>query len=141
MNILLFLTPKNQVAYVFENNSLRQVLEKMQYHNYTAVPVIDKEGRYICTVTEGDLLWEIKDKYSLNFKDAEDIKLSRIKKRFKISPVTIHTTMDDLVKKSLHQNFVPVVDDRGVFIGIITRKAIIQYLYDRIDQKKEVKYG
>lgn len=137
MNILLFLTPKNQVAYVYENSSLRQVLEKMQYHGYTAVPVINKEGKYICTVTEGDLLWEIKDKHSLSIRDAEDIKLSRIPKRFKISPVTIHTTMDDLVKRALNQNFVPVVDDRGVFIGIVTRKSIMQYLYDRIDISKE----
>lgn len=141
MNILLFLTPKNQVAYIHENSSLRQVLEKMQYHGYTAVPIIDKDGKYISTVTEGDLLWAIKDKHSLSVKDAEDVKLTSIKKRFEVAPVTIHTTMDDLVKKSLHQNFVPVIDDRGVFIGIITRKAIIQYLYDIIDEKSKVKYG
>lgn len=142
MNILSFLTPKNQVAYVYENNSLRQVLEKMQYHNYTAIPVIDKEGKYISTVTEGDLLWAIKDKHSLNVKEAEDVKLNTVEKRFEILPVTIRTTMDDLVKKSIHQNFVPVVDDRGVFIGIITRKSIIQYLYDFIyNNEKQVKYG
>lgn len=132
MNILLFLTPKNQVVYVYQNNSLRQVLEKMQYHGYTAVPVIDDNGKYLCTVTEGDLLWHIKDKHYLSIKDAEGVKLASIKKRFKISPVTIHTTMDDLVKKSLNQNFVPVVDDRGVFIGMVTRKEIIKYLYDNI---------
>ena len=39
--------------------------------------------------------------------------------------------MDQLVEAAMNQNFVPVVDDRGVFIGIVRRQAIIKYCYDK----------
>ena len=60
MNILFFLTPKSDVAYVFNDDTLRQVLEKIEYHKYTAIPMLNKTGKYVGTVTEGDLLRYIK---------------------------------------------------------------------------------
>ena len=39
--------------------------------------------------------------------------------------------MEDLLEKTLNQNFVPVVDDLNHFIGIITRKDVIQYFYKK----------
>lgn len=36
--------------------------------------------------------------------------------------------MSELFNRSLEQNYVPVVDDRNIFIGIVTRKTIISYL-------------
>ena len=60
MNILFFLTPKSEVAYISEEDTLRQALEKMEYHKYSAIPIISRTGRYIGTLTEGDLLWGIK---------------------------------------------------------------------------------
>ena len=62
MNILFFLTPKSEVAYVYDTDTVRQVLEKMENQRYSAIPVISKEdGSYIGTLTEGDLLWYIKE--------------------------------------------------------------------------------
>ena len=45
--------------------------------------------------------------------------------------VTVTTSMDQLVEAAMNQNFVPVVDDRGIFIGIVRRQAIIRYCYDK----------
>lgn len=131
MNILHFITPKNQVAYLYDDFTLRQALEKMEYHQYSAIPIIDREGKYIGTITEGDLLWVIKRKYNLSVKRAEQLPLMEIPRRMDSIPVSVNTSMDDLMAKALNQNFVPVVDDRGVFIGIITRKAILQYCYQK----------
>ena len=66
MNILFFLTPKEDVAHVDEDDTMRQVLEKMEHHGYTAIPLLSREGKYIGTITEGDLLWFLKDR---NFPD------------------------------------------------------------------------
>jgi CBS domain-containing protein len=57
MNIIFLLTPKTDVAYVYDKDTLRQVLEKMAHHRYTAIPIINQEGEYVGTLTEGDLLW------------------------------------------------------------------------------------
>ena len=50
-----------------------------------------------------------------------------------MDPVNINCDIEDLVSLSMRQNFVPVVDDEGIFIGIIRRKDIIQYCYERAD--------
>ncbi len=130
MNILFFLTPKSEVACISEEFTLRQTIEKMEYHRYTAVPILDRRGHYIGTLTEGDLLREIKQKYDLNLHEAEDINILQVPRRWTNDAININCDIEDLVQVALRQNFVPVVDDDNVFIGIITRKAIIQYAFD-----------
>lgn len=44
--------------------------------------------------------------------------------------------MEDLIDLSIAQNFVPIVDSDGVFIGIVTRKDIINHLYNETKEKK-----
>ena len=127
MNIMFFLTPKSNVAYIYDDYSLRQALEKMEYHQYSAIPMIDRRGHYVGTLTEGDLLWYIKGEGNLTLKNAEDTPITAIRRRMDNLPVYVDSNMDDLISKALNQNFVPVIDDKDVFIGIITRKDIIQY--------------
>ncbi len=126
MNILFFLTPKSEVAYIYDDQTLRQVLEIMEYHRYTAVPVINKQGKYIGTITEGDMLWGIKNEYNLSLRGAEHMPVTTIPRRSDNRPVSIDATMEDMIDKALNQNFVPVVDDQENFIGIITRRDIIR---------------
>ena len=132
MNILFFLTPKSEVAFIYEDESLRQALEKMEYHKYSSIPMISRTGRYIGTITEGDMLWGIKNKFNLNLKEAEQVPVTAIPRRMDYLPVKIDSRMEDMLDRALNQNFIPVVDDQKNFIGIITRKEIIKYFYDRI---------
>lgn len=130
MNILFFLTPKSEVAYIYDDETLRQVLEKMEFHKYSAVPIVSRQGRYIGTLTEGDLLWYIKNQLNLNLQGAQKIPVTRIPRRSDNSPVSVDSKMEDLLDKAMQQNFVPVLDDEKSFIGIITRKDIMKYFSD-----------
>lgn len=133
MNILFFLTPKSEVAYVYDTDTLRQALEKMENHRYSAIPIIGKEdGRYIGTLTEGDLLWYIKDQNNLSLRGAEEIAIMSISRNRDNEPVDVDVNMEDLLNKAMNQNFVPVIDDRKRFIGLITRKDLIQYLCKKL---------
>ena len=127
MNILFFLTPKSDVAYIHDDYSIRQTLEKMEHHKYASVPIINRKGHYVGTLTEGDLLWHLKNEENLTLKNAEEVPVTVIKRRMDNLPVHADSNMEDLISKALNQNFVPVIDDKDVFIGIITRKDIIQY--------------
>ena len=62
MNVLMLLKPKETVKYIYDSNTLRQGMEKMRAHSYTAIPVISESGRYVGTVSEGDFLYYILDK-------------------------------------------------------------------------------
>lgn len=131
MNILFFLTPKSEVSLVYNDQTLGQVLEIMEKCRYTAVPMLNRNGRYVGTVTEGDLLRIVKQKYSLNLKDAEDYQISRVPLRWKYKTVSIDCDMEDLIDVAMNQNFVPVEDDSDNFIGIIRRKDILEYCYKK----------
>lgn len=133
MNIAFFLLPKSKVAYIYDDCTLRQGLEKLRHHGYTAVPVISREGRYVGSVSEGDFLWHlVPDSKELKKHDAvsmEDIPISLILDRNKNLPVGINSSVEDLVECTVSQNFVPVVDDQGNFIGIVTRSDVLKYYY------------
>ncbi|HIX25148.1 MAG TPA: CBS domain-containing protein [Candidatus Lachnoclostridium avicola] len=139
MNILFFLTPKSEVAYIYEDESLRQALEKMEYHKYSSIPMISRTGRYIGTITEGDMLWGIKNKFNLNLKEAEHVPVTAIPRRMDYLPVKIDSRMEDMLDRALNQNFIPVVDDQKNFIGIITRKEIIKYFYQKMSREGTAK--
>ena len=135
MNILFLLTPKNEVAYVYSDNTFRQALEKMKYYTYTAIPVLSREGAYRGTVTEGDFLWKLLQERDAPHANWEQVRVEDILREDYNLPVNVNAKMDDLLVKATNQNFVPVVDDRDMFIGIITRRDILQY-YRNLDTQK-----
>ncbi len=126
MNIMFLLTPKAQCAYVREEDTIRQALERMDASGFSALPILGKDGTYLGTLTEGDLLWAVKNLYFLDMREAEGHSVMEIERRRERSLATVTTPMEDLLAMAAEQNFVPVVDDRNTFIGIVTRKAIIQ---------------
>ncbi|MDF2548582.1 MAG: hypothetical protein K0R93_3480 [Anaerosolibacter sp.] len=135
MNIAFFLTPKSEVIYELPGSTMRQALERMEYHRYTAVPLIDEDGRYVGTLTEGDMLWKLKGMSDFSLKEANKILIKDIPKRIINKPVSINANIEDLLTLAENQNFVPVIDDQGVFIGIIKRSDIIQYCHRLIIDK------
>ena len=136
MNILFFLKPKAECIYVYEDDSLRQVLEGMEKHRYASIPMISRTtGAYKGTITEGDLLWDIKNRHNLNIRNAEDIRIKEIKRHRDNQPVSVGAKMEDLISKVVQQNFVPVIDGQKCFIGIITRKNVIEYLCEKKERE------
>ncbi|MCR4440844.1 MAG: CBS domain-containing protein [Peptococcaceae bacterium] len=136
MNIPFFLIPKQDVVYLSYRASMRQAMEKMEYHRYSAVPLIDDEGKYVGTITEGDLLWKMKNTPGLVFENTHRILLTEVPRHRQNKAVNIDARMEDLLSLAITQNFVPVVDDEGVFIGIVRRREIIEYYTGRIRQAK-----
>lgn len=137
MNILFCLTPKNDVAYVYDTDTLRQSIEKMEHRQFSAIPVIRQStGQYLGTLTEGDLLRFIKDRYDLSLKEAEDVPMLSIRRKRDYMPVRIDADIEDLISSAKTQNFVPVVDDGGAFIGIVTRKDVMQFLTESYEKMK-----
>ncbi len=131
MNIAFLLTPKSRVAFLEADDTFRQGLEKMRRHGYTVIPVINKKGSYVGTISEGDLLWRIVDIGGASLRECEGLKISDVLNPDRYPPVKITAKADELVERIMSQNFVPVIDDRGSFMGIITRKSVLGYLNDK----------
>ena len=134
-NILFFLTPKALCAFVYDDYTVRQALEKMESAGYAALPILSKHGEYRGTLTEGDLLWALKNMCYMDIRQAEARRIMEITRRKDNVPVKVTTGMQDLVQRASSQNFVPVVDDKDAFIGIVTRSAIIKYCSQQLFQE------
>lgn len=135
MNILFFLKPKSELAYVCDYHTVRQALEIMEHHRYSCIPILDREGRYRGSITEGDLLWGLKREDLVSIKDMENVNIMRIKRRMDYQCVRSSAKMEDLIERAMAQNFVPVIDDDKRFIGMVTRRDIIGYCYQKLKEK------
>jgi CBS-domain-containing membrane protein len=135
-NILFFLTPKAMCAYLYDDYTMRQALEKMESAGYAALPILNKRGEYRGTLTEGDLLWAIKNMCYMDMRQAEAHRIMEISRRKDNVPVRVTTSMHELVERATEQNFVPVVDDKETFIGLITRKSIVNYCNEQLFAKE-----
>ncbi|MBQ1538164.1 MAG: CBS domain-containing protein [Ruminococcus sp.] len=131
-NILSILKPKAMISYINEETTVRQAVEKMRRHKFTAVPVINSRGEFVKALAEGDFLWFMLQNEIFDLSGLEHYVVSDIPKRVFCEPVSVSSTMGDLFRLSMNQNFVPVTDDRGVFIGIVTRRDILQICYDEL---------
>ena len=131
-NILFFLTPKALCAFLYDDYTIRQAIEKMEVAGYPAIPILNRQGEYRGTLKEGDLLWALKNICYMDMRQAEAHRIMEIDRRKDNIPVRVTTSMQDLVERATYQNFVPVVDDKETFIGIVTRRGIIKYCQEHL---------
>ncbi|MPN04676.1 hypothetical protein SDC9_151921 [bioreactor metagenome] len=132
MNVAFFLTPKSEVVFEKVSSTMRRAMERMEYHRYTSIPLLDDRGRYVGTLTEGDILWKLKNTPDFSLKDTEKVLIKEIPRHVCNKAVSINSDIESLILAAKSQNFVPVVDDSNIFIGIIKRSDIISYCYNRM---------
>ena len=128
MNIALLLKPKALVAFVYNDYTVRQTIEKLEHYHYSAIPMIDREGKYVGSISEGDLLWYIKDQKQFSLEDMEEVSVTEVVRYRNYQPIRINAKVEDLLSIVIQQNFVPVIDDRDMFIGIVTRQDVMTHL-------------
>ena len=128
MNIMKLIVPKSLTSYIDRDQTLRQGLEKMRNHGYTALPVLNSLGEYVGTVSEGDFLWSMVDRGESTLRSQEELRVADIMREDLFPPLRIDSGIAQVVLDLLERNFAPVVDDRGKFVGIVTRRDVLKYL-------------
>ena len=138
MNIFRFIVPKSLVEYITEDSTVRQGFEKMRFHRYVAIPVIDAEGKYVGMLRNDDILEYFLSAASVDMKAAEKIMVRDIVDRSYSRPLYQNSTMEELFEMVKEHNSVPVVDDRGCFIGIVLRRDVMNFLLKYYNPEKRV---
>lgn len=137
MNIMRFVVPKSRVEHITADSTVRQALEKMRYHRYAAIPVIDGGGKYVGTLKNDDIFAYFLDSGSFDAHRAEKDRAADIIDRDRLAPVYHDASMSELIEQVKEHNFVPIVDDRGCFIGIILRRDILNYLLEFYNENND----
>lgn len=134
-SIISLLTPKKITYFISEDSTIRQALELFDVHKFSVVPLVDELGHYKGTLSEGDLLRFMKNFANFNLAIAENVLVKEIDHYRPYSFVRVDALISEVFALSLEQNFIPVVDDKDIYIGIIKRRDIIKYLSEKIDFK------
>lgn len=127
-SILRFMIPKSLVEYITVDSTVRQAIEKMHFHKYAAIPVLDDDGKYIGTLRNDDLLSYLWRVGNCDKESAESIPVSEMLSTSYSKPLLHSASVKDLIESVKEHNFVSIVDDRGCFIGIVLRREILNYL-------------
>lgn len=135
MNILRFILPKSSVEYIYTTSTVRQALEKMRYHHYVAIPVLDEDGAYVGTLRNDDLFKYFLDNGSFDYRAAERDSVMKILDKDYSKPLYHNASVNELIENVKEHNFVPVVDDRGCFIGIVLRRDILNFLLEHYESR------
>ncbi len=138
LNVFELLTPKSSVSFILDNFTVRQAVEKMLFHKFTVIPILNNEGEYVGTISEGDLLRFIVAQDGIDKEECESILIKDIDKYRSYKSVKVDASFDEIYEASLIQNFIPIIDDRNVFIGIIRRKEVVSYIKKLVDECKNV---
>ena len=137
-SILRFMIPKSLVEYITLDCTIRQALEKMHFHRYTAIPVIDSDGKYVGTLRNDDIFDYFLKQGSFDKTKAETVLIGEILNRSYSKPVLHNTSIEVLIENVKEHNFVAIVDDRGCFIGIVLRREVLNYLLKYFKEKIKI---
>lgn len=131
MNIAFFLRPKALVSYLEDEMPVNEAIQTMVKAGYTAIPVINKTGHYLGTISEGDFLRLLLEKDKA---EIDKMRVSDVPRKLKLQTVNTTSKMNDMIDLMAEQNFIPVADGRGIFIGIITRQDVMKYMRENIKE-------
>ncbi len=137
MNILRFIIPKSAVEYIDTESTVRQALEKMRYHRYVAIPVLDDSGVYVGTLRNDDIYKYFMDNGSFDSRAAEKDSVMTILDKSYSKPLYHNASLSELIANVREHNFVSIVDDRGCFIGIVLRRDILNFLLKHYEAGQE----
>lgn len=124
-NVVFYLTFKKDLKFLFDTLPLREALNLMRAHGYSAVPVINAQGEYVGSVSEGDFLWFLID-HRIQEPQLDEVLVRELIRPGFMPSVDINVSLDQLQAMALRQNYVPVVDDRSCFMGIVTRQTLLR---------------
>ncbi len=132
MNIIKLMTPKISVTYLSADEDLASALGKMRSRGFSIVPVVSSEGKCVGSLSEGDCLSYILDHSVTDLKALENVKVKSVMNKKRNPTVKIDISPEELYEQLTGQNFAPVTDDRGAFIGIVTRRAVLNHYRERL---------
>ena len=132
-SIMSIFTPKKMTAFLNENATVRQAIELFDVHKYSVIPLVDNDGRFVGTLSEGDLLCFLKNKVKYDIKASEKVSVKDMERYRQYHSLEVSSMWSEFFVLSLDQNFIPVTDDKGIYIGIVKRREIIKFLSDKVE--------
>jgi len=119
-----FLTPAENLAVLIDSHNADHAILLLSQMTYTRVPVVTDEKEFVGTIGLRDIL-AYQMEQGLSQEVMADTDIVHMTKK-DVAVVTPDYTLTDVLHKLVDESFLPVVDEDGIFQGIITRKSILK---------------
>ena len=125
--MLDFMIPADNVANVIDQHTLSTGLLILTQSNYTMIPVLSAESKLMGVISMSMIIKAVMTVDAIEMERLDELKVRDVMLR---QPVRVQATchLADVLNYLIDQNFVCVVDEDNRFLGIITRKNVLQRL-------------
>ncbi len=126
-NIMDLIIPEDNVALVFTTNPLEHALLVLVKSGYSAIPVLDKTNKFQGIISKTMILNKIFGLERIEFEKLSEYRVDESMKT-DIPIVKPEDSFLTVMKLSINEPFLCVVDEDGYFKGLLPRSALLKFL-------------
>lgn len=118
-----FLTPADKLAVIIDTHNMDHAKLLLSHMTYSRVPVVTEDNRFLGTVGLREIIQYQTENDLSDEELQQDIALI-----INRDVVTVKEDYDlaEVLRKLVDESFLPVLGEKGEFLGIITRKSILK---------------
>lgn len=136
-----FIIPATRIAFVEDDNPLYHAFLILTRVKYSKIPVLDSKSRVVGLLSLAMITDKMLETDAISIEPLSELKVSDVMQtdfdKINFAQTTLETQLHLLVDNA----FLPVVDDYGVFQGLLTRREWIKafnYVVHNFDKKYQV---
>ncbi|MCT6847211.1 CBS domain-containing protein [Lactobacillus panisapium] len=136
-----FIIPATRIAFVEDDNPLYHAFLILTKVKYSKIPVLDRKSRVVGLLSLAMITDKMMTTDSITLEPLNQLKVRDVMQtefdKINFAQTTLETQLHLLVDNA----FLPVIDDYGVFQGLLTRREWIKafnYVAHNFEQKYEV---
>lgn len=136
------IVPVKNISMVFAENSLLHAMLILKESNYTQIPVLDYDNRFIGLISLHQIYQSLDEDL---FKDFDNLSNYKVRDHVDTHFAKIYDDFDleDVLKLLIDYNFITIVDKSEKYLGMITRSSILKKtnsLLHNFDKILDIKY-
>ena len=128
----------DNVATLTDTNNLEHALLVLTNIGYSKIPVLNKEQQLVGLISLSNVVSEMFDTESINPERLAKVQVSDVMDK-NVKATMLPFNIEKILNLLVDSNFIPVVDEKEKFLGIITRKEILKSV-NHLAHELEVKY-
>ncbi|MBP2099171.1 cyclic-di-AMP-binding protein CbpB [Enterococcus rivorum] len=120
-----FLIPAENVANVMYLNPLSHALLVLSQVKYSRIPVLDKGDRFVGLISLSDVVDKMFDLTKVDLEKLNEFTVADVME-VNVPVIREDWELENVLHLLVNASFVPVVDEKQRFKGIITRKELLK---------------
>lgn len=131
-----YIISSEKVAHVQVGNSAEHALLVLTKTGYSAIPVLDSKYRFRGLINAQRITDAILGLDHIEYERLSDIRVEEIMEK-DLPLIHINERFQKALDMVINQNFLCIVDDEEMFMGILTRRVVLKQLKKQLYQLKK----